>query len=118
MKRFLIAGLMSMVVIACSGEASPPTCDVYVSGNQLHVVVDLPAEDMEYHDTHNLSAPGVSGTPSSVTIEAGGSSIEYGTTGNTYEISYTVRYADGAIADYDISIKGSVYGDEEFTCTN
>ncbi|MFQ5943240.1 MAG: hypothetical protein ACE5JF_06780 [Anaerolineales bacterium] len=81
------------------------------------VVISLPAEGMDYHGTHDLTPSGFSGTPSEVTIDAGGSAVEYFQTGNTYNIAYTVTYKDGDIASYDISIKGSVYGDVEHTCT-
>lgn len=110
--------LVSIVLITCqSGEAKPPTCDVYVESGRIYVVIDLPAEEMEYRDTHDLTTPGVSGTPSKVTIESGGSSIEYSKTGNSYNIAYTVTYERGEITNYHISIKGNVYGDVEHTCT-
>ena len=110
--------LLSVILISCSsGEVKPPTCDVYVESNKINVVIDLPAEEMEYHDTHNLTAPGVSGTPSKVTIDSGGSSMEYSKTGNSYNIAYTVTYENGEITNYHISIKGNVYGDVEHTCT-
>ncbi|HLC34366.1 MAG TPA: hypothetical protein VJJ70_05145 [Anaerolineales bacterium] len=108
---------VGVLLAGCSGEVEPPTCDVYVSGNRINVVVTLPAEGMDYHDTHDLTPSGFSGTPSEVTIDSDGSSVEYSQTGNTYVISYTVTYRDGDIAGYDISIRGSVYGDVEHTCT-
>ena len=111
---FAIVGLM---FAACTGGTKPPTCDVYVSGNKINVDISLPAEDMDYHDTHDLTPSGVSGTPSKVEIESGGSAIEYPQTGNSYEIEYTVTYEDGEITNYHISIKGNVYGDVEHTCT-
>ena len=52
-----------------------------------------------------------------MTIEGGGSSVNFSKTGNSYEINYTVVYEMGAIASYDISIKGDVYGDVEHTCS-
>lgn len=117
-KLFIILAIVGLLAVGCSsGEVKPPTCEVYVGGNQIHVVVELPAEGMAYHDTQNLTPSGFTGTPSKVTIEAGGSSIEYSQTGNTYEISYTVTYEGGQITEYFISVKGNVYGDMEHTCT-
>ncbi|GEM_PF-2586142 len=116
-KTFLLFVILGLLMVSCSRDVKPPTCDVYVSGNQVHVVINLPAEEMAYHDTHNLTPSGFSGTPSRVTIESGGSSVEYSQTGNTYDIAYTVTYEDGDITSYHISIKGSVYGDVEHTCT-
>lgn len=113
-------GLIMIVLLlaGCNGaSAKPPTCDVYVSGNQIVVEIDLPAEETTYIDRHDLTPRGFSGTPSEMTIESGGSSVAYSQTGNTYDISYTVNYKDGDITDYDISIKSSVYGDVEHTCT-
>jgi hypothetical protein len=118
--RFLLGllCLLSVIFISCgSGEVKPPTCNVYVENGKINVVIDLPAEEMEYHDTHNLTPSGVSGTPSKVTIESGGSSMKYSKTGNSYNIAYTVTYENGEIANYHISIKGNVYGDVEHTCT-
>lgn len=110
--------LVSAILAACGpGQVEPPSCDVYVEGENIKVVIDLPAEEMDYIDTHDLTAPGVSGTPSKVTIESGGSSVEYSNTGNSYEIGYTVTYDHGEITDYHISIAGTVYGDVEHTCT-
>lgn len=108
---------VGVLLAGCSGEVEPPTCDVYVSGDRINVVVTLPAEGMDYHDTQDLIPSGFSGTPSEVTIDSGGSSVEYSQTGNTYNIAYTVTYRDGDIASYDISVRGSVYGDVEHTCT-
>jgi hypothetical protein len=107
---------IGVLLAGCSGEAGPPTCDVYVSGNRINVVVTLPAEGLDYHDTVDLIPSGFSGTPSEVTIDSGGSSVDYSQTGNTYSIAYKVTYRDGDIASYDISIRGSVYGDVEHTC--
>jgi hypothetical protein len=104
-------------ITGCANEVKPPTCDVYVESGRINVVIDLPSEEMEYRSTHDLSMPGFSGLPRKATIEAGGSSVEYSKTGNSYEISYTVTYEDGEITDYKISIKGNVYGDDEHTCT-
>lgn len=121
MKTRLLLGrllLLSVVLVACSsGQVEPPSCDVYVEGESINVVIDLPAEETDYIDTHDLTAPGVSGTPSKVTIDSGGSSIEYSNTGNSYNIAYTVTYENGEITDYHISITGNVYGDVEHTCT-
>ena len=108
-KIFMLFTIVGMLIVSCAGEAKPPTCDVYVSSNQIHVVINLPAEEMDYHDTHDLTPSGFSGTPSKLTIESGGSSMEYSQTGNTYNIAYTVTYEDGDIESYHISIKGSVY---------
>ena len=116
-KILILLSIVGMLFIGCSGGAKPPTCDVYVSSNQINVVINLPAEEMDYHDRHDLTPSGLSGTPSEVTIESGGSSVEYSQTGNTYIIAYTVTYEDGDITSYHISIIGSVYGDVEHTCT-
>ncbi|MFO8035728.1 MAG: hypothetical protein R6U57_03770 [Anaerolineales bacterium] len=113
----MLIAITGMLVVGCAKEVKPPTCDVYTSNNQIHVVIDLPAEGTEYHDRHDLNPPGTSGTPSRVKIESGGSSMEYVQSGNTYDISYIVTYENGEIKSYDISIKGSVYGDVEHTCT-
>ena len=75
---FVIAGIF---VVGCSGEVKPPSCDVFVSGNRINVVINLPAEGIDYQNWHDLSSPGISGTPSKVTIDAGGSSVEYSKTG-------------------------------------
>ena len=75
-RKILVIAIVGMLFAGCSGEAKPPTCDVYVSGNQIHVVIELPEEGFDYHDTHNLTQPGISGTPSRINIESGGSSVE------------------------------------------
>ena len=103
--------------MGCAGEIKPPTCDVYVDNEKITVVIDLPAEETDFRDTHNLTAPGVSGTPSKITIESGGASVEYSKTGNSYNIAYKITYENGEITNYHISIKGNVYGDVEHTCT-
>jgi hypothetical protein len=108
---------VGMITASCSGQVKPPTCDVYVSSGRINVVIDLPAEEMEYRSTHDLAVPGFSGTPRKVAIDVGGSAMEYSQTGNSYTIAYTVTYEDGEITDYHISIKGNVYGDVEHTCT-
>jgi len=113
----VLLAAVGVLLGGCTGEMEPPTCDVYVSGNRINVVVTLPAEGVDYHDTHDLVPSGFSGTPSEVTIDSGGSSVEYSQTGNSYSIAYSVTYRDGDIASYDISIRGSVYGDVEHTCT-
>jgi hypothetical protein len=119
MKIYLAALALAaaIFVTGCSKEVKPPTCEVYVEGGRINVAIDLPAEEMEYRNTHELTPPGFSGTPSKVTINSGGSSVEFPQTGNSYNIEYTVTYEDGEIADYHISIKGNVYGDVEHTCT-
>ena len=116
-KFLILIVLVGYLIVSCSGEVKPPTCDVYVSGNKINVVIDLPAEGMEYRDVHDLAPSGFSGTPSKVTIDSGGSSVEYPQTGNSYNIAYKVTYEDGEIASYHITIKGNVYGDVEHTCT-
>ena len=116
-KILTILILVGVLLVACSGEAKPPKCDVFVSNNQINVVIDLPAEGLEYRDTHDLTPAGFSGTPSKVTIESGGSSVNYSKTGNTYNIAYTVTYENGEISSYDITIGGSVYGDVVHTCS-
>ena len=115
-KAFSLLLIVGIFVMGCSGEVKPPACDVFVSGNRINVVINLPAEGMDYQNWHDLSSPGISATPSKVTIDAGGSSVEYQKTGNTYDISYTVIYEDGEIKDYNISIKGNVYGEVEHMC--
>jgi hypothetical protein len=115
-----VLGLTMIVLLlaGCKGaSAKPPTCDVYVSGNKIVVEINLPAEETAFIDRHDLTPQGLSGTPSEITIESGGSSVDYSKTGNTYTIAYTVNYKDGEIKSYDISIKGNVYGDVEHTCT-
>jgi hypothetical protein len=112
----ILSAILAMVLVGCSSEPKPPTCEVSVSNNQINVVIDLPEEETEYRNSHDLSPSGVSGTPSKVTIESGGSEVEYSKTGNTYNIEYTVNYEQGEITSYDISIKGNVYGDTEHTC--
>lgn len=107
-----------LITAGCSSGVKPPTCDVYVSSGRINVVIELPAEETEYRRTYDLAVPGFSGTPRKVNIDVGGSSMEYPQTGNSYMIAYTVTYEDGEITDYHISIKGSVYGDVEHTCTN
>lgn len=113
-KLFFTTG---MLIAGCSGAVEAPTCDVYVESNRIIVAIDLPAEGMEYRDMHDLTPPGFSGTPREVNIESGGSSVEYTKTGNSYDIAYTVTYKDGEITNYHISIKGTVYGEVEHTCT-
>jgi hypothetical protein len=110
---------MTILLLAgCKGASvKPPTCDVYVSGNEIIVEINLPAEETAYIDRHDLTPQGFTGTPSEITIESGGSSVNYSQTGNTYNIAYTVNYKDGDIKGYHISIKGDVYGDVEHTCT-
>lgn len=104
-------------ITGCAKEVKPPTCDVYVESGKINIVIDLPAEEMEYRSVNDLTVPGFSGLPSKVTIDSGGSSVEYSQTGNSYTIAYKVTYEDGEITDYHISIKGNVYGDVEHTCT-
>ena len=116
-KTFILLAIVGLLIVGCSGRTKPPKCDVHVSSNKINVVISLPAEGIDYHDTHDLTPSGVTGTPSKVTIESGGSSVEYPQTGNTYDIAYTVTYENGEIASYHISIKGSVYGEVEHTCT-
>ncbi len=113
----VVVAVLFAVLLGCSGDVKPPTCDVSVDGNRVNVVIHLPAEDTDYTDTHDLAPAGVSGTPTKVTFEAGGSKVEYSQTGNAYEISYTVVYEKGDIASYDVSVKGNVYGDTEYTFT-
>ena len=109
--------MLVLLLAGCKGAAvKPPTCDVYVSGNKIVVEITLPAEKTTYIDRQDLTPSGLKGTPSEVTIDSGGSSVNYSQTGNTYDIAYKVHYKDGAIASYHISIKGSVYGDVEHTC--
>jgi hypothetical protein len=105
-----------MIMVGCSGETKAPTCDVFVENNQINVVVKLPAEEMDYHDKHDLEVPGVSGTPSKVSISGGGSSVNYSQTGNSYYIEYSVDYENGEITHYLITIEGDVYGDTVYTC--
>lgn len=114
--KLLLVALICILVAGCAGEAKPPTCDVYVQGNQVMVVINLPAEGSDYTGRHDLTPAGFTGTPSKMTIESGGSSVNYSKTGNSYEIAYTINYEMGEIASYDISIKGDVYGDVEHTC--
>jgi hypothetical protein len=90
---------------------------VYVESGKINIIIDLPAEEMEYRSVNDLTVPGFSGLPSKVTIDSGGSLVEYSQTGNSYTIAYKVTYEDGEITDYHISIKGNVYGDVEHTCT-
>ncbi|TAK11580.1 MAG: hypothetical protein EPO32_11635 [Anaerolineae bacterium] len=116
-KSWVVLGIIFILLAGCSGAVESPTCDVYVSGNQVIVEIDLPAEGMAYRDTHDLTPAGFSGTPSEVTFESGGSEIEYAQTGNTYLIAYTVNYKQGEISSYQITISGNVYGDEVFTCS-
>ncbi len=112
----ILTAILAMVLVGCSSEPEPPTCEVSVSNNRINVVITLPEEETEYRNTHELSPSGVSGTPSKVTIESGGSEVEYPKTGNQYTIEYTVNYEQGEITSYNISIKGNVYGDTEHTC--
>ena len=110
--------IIVLLLVGCKGASvKPPTCDVYVNGNRIIVEINLPAEKTDYIDRHDLTPPGLKGTPSEITIESGGSSVDYSQTGNTYTIAYTVNYKDGDITGYHISIKGNVYGDVEHTCT-
>ena len=110
--------IIGLLLAGCNGgSAKPPTCEVYVEGDQVIVEIDLPAEETAYKDRHDLTPQGFTGTPSKMTIESGGSSVEYSQTGNTYDIAYTVDYEDGDITGYQISIKSNVYGDVEHTCT-
>jgi hypothetical protein len=104
-------------ITGCANEVKPPTCDVYVESGKINIVIDLPAEEMEYRSTNDLKVPGFSGLPRMVTIETEGTSVDYSQTGNSYTIAYKVTYEDGEITDYHISIKGNVYGDVEHTCT-
>ncbi|RJP54912.1 MAG: hypothetical protein C4557_02330 [Anaerolineaceae bacterium] len=70
-----LAFAAGIFIAGCSGSTGtmePPTCDVYVENNRIIVAIDLPAEDMEYRDTHDLTPPGFSGTPREVNIESGG----------------------------------------------
>ena len=113
----IISAILAMALVGCSSEPKPPTCEVSVSNNKINVVIDLPEEETDYRNTHDLVPSGVSGTPSKVTIESGGSEVEYSKTGNTYNIVYNINYEQGVITSYDISIKGNVYGDTEHTCT-
>ncbi|MCL4274124.1 MAG: hypothetical protein KJZ77_09665 [Anaerolineales bacterium] len=113
----MLVVIIAITTASCSGEVKPPTCDVYVSGGSINVVIDLPAEETKYRNMHELTPSGLSGIPNKVTINAGGSSVEFPQTGNSYNINYTVTYEDGDITDYHISIKGNVYGDVEHTCT-
>ena len=115
--KLIFVALICLLAAGCAGEAKAPICDVYVQGNQVMVVIDLPAEGLDYTGRHDLTPSGFTGTPSKMTIESGGSSVNYSKTGNNYEISYTVVYEMGEIASYDISIKGDVYGDVEHTCS-
>lgn len=110
-------GTILVLLAGCSGAVGPPSCDVSVSGNQVVVEIDLPAEGLAYRDAHDLTPAGFSGTPSEVTFEARESTIEYSETGNSYVISYAVNYRQGEIGSYEITIGGDVYGDEEFTCS-
>jgi hypothetical protein len=109
--------IIVLLLAGCKGaSAKPPTCDVYVSGKKIVVEINLPAEGTAYIARHELTPQGFSGTPSKITIESGGSSVDYSKTGNTYNIAYSVNYEEGDIKDYNISIKSSVYGDVEQTC--
>ncbi len=112
----VITVILAMVLMGCSSEPKSPTCEVSVSDNRINVVITLPEEETEYRNTHELSPSGVSGTPSKVTIESGGSEVEYSKTGNQYTIEYKINYEQGEITSYNISIKGNVYGDTEHTC--
>ena len=116
--KLLLVALFCLLAAGCAGasEVKPPTCDVYVQGNQVMVVINLPAEGLDYTSRHDLTPPGFTGTPSKMTIDGGGSSVNYSKTGNNYEINYNVVYERGEIASYDIFIKGDVYGEVEHTC--
>jgi hypothetical protein len=118
LQKVIVLTIIVLLLAGCKGaQGKPPTCNVYVSGNQIVVEINLPAEKTAFIDRHDLTPPGMKGTPSEITIESGGSSVDYSQTGNSYTIAYTVNYADGDITGYHISIKGSVYGDVEHTCT-
>ena len=49
--KTLTVALICLLAVGCAGEAKPPTCDVYVQGNQVMVVINLPAEGMDYTGT-------------------------------------------------------------------
>lgn len=108
--------LLTIVLVGCSSEPKPPTCEVYVSGNNINVVIDLPEEGTEYRNMHQITPTGFTGSPSRLTVESGGSEVNYSKTGNTYNIKYNITYEKGEITGYQISIKGNVYGDVEHTC--
>lgn len=117
LQKVLGLTIIVLLLAGCKGGSiKPPACDVYVDGNRIIVEINLPAEGTTYIDRHDLTPSGFSGTPSEITIESGGSSVDYSKTGNTYNIAYTVNYKDGGIKSYHISIKGNVYGDVEHTC--
>lgn len=113
---FVLMFILAVVLGGCSAEPKPPTCEVSVSGNNINVVIDLPEEGTEYRNMHQLTPTGFTGTPSKLTIESGGSEVNYSNTGNSYNIKYNITYEKGEITSYHISIKGNVYGEVEHTC--
>jgi hypothetical protein len=135
--RLVLVLALAMGVAACGGEkatgatsssesttattaatdAEPPTADIRASGSKLYVVISLPEEGTDYKSTHDLTAPGISGTPAKVTIDSPASDVTYPQTGNTYQIGYNIVYENGGVASYKVTVAGNVYGDVIHTLT-